>query len=303
MKNKVTPRLEIKDFCRRLEEVLKLKPIAGKIAFLKRGRPLLRKLSVLFQIWGEKDLQNFKKLSPKERAESISKKIKEGTVCIILADGLNLFPEIKREAKKRGLALFSSSLSLKNCRERMRRLIRCAYSHQILTSGELLEIYGLGVIIRGDSGIGKSESALELISRGFRFVSDDVILVRRDSDGNLIGEAPPLTRHFMEIRGLGIINIKQMFGPRAISKQTNIDLVISLKKLQRRREYDRIGLKFPEDYEILGVKIPQINIPVAPGRNIATLIDVACRTHILKKRGYHAPLALVRRHNRALSVH
>lgn len=303
MKNKVNPRLEIKDFCRRAEEVLKLRPVSGKIAFLKIERPLLRKLSLFFQIWGKKDLQDLKKLSPKERAESISEKIKDETVCIILADGLNFFPEIKTEARKKGLALFSSTLSHKECRERMRRLIRSTSSHQILTSGELLEIYGLGVIIRGDSGIGKSECALELISRGFRFVSDDVILVRRDADGKLVGEAPPLTRHFMEIRGLGIINIKQIFGSNAISKQAKIDLVIGLKKLQRRREYDRIGLRFLEDYEILGIKIPQINIPVAPGRNIATLIEVACKTHILKKRGYHAPLALVRKHNRALSVH
>lgn len=303
MNHKANLRLEIKEFCRRTEEVLKLKPIAGKIAFLKTERPLLRKLSLFFQIWGKKDLQALKKLSPKQRTEAINEKIKDETVCIIMADGLNFFPEIKTEARHRGLALFSSNLSHKECRERMRGLIRSSSSHQILTSGELLEVFGLGVIIRGDSGIGKSESALELISRGFRFVSDDVILVRRDSDGKLVGEAPPLTRHFMEIRGLGIINIKQMFGPRAISKQAYIDLVINLKKLQRRREYDRIGLKFPEDYEILGIKIPQINIPVAPGRNIATLIEVACKTHILKKRGYHAPLALVRRHNRALSVH
>jgi HPr kinase/phosphorylase len=303
MKNKVNPRLAIKDFCRRAEEVLKLRPAAGKIAFLKTEGRLPRKLGSVFQIWGKKDLQDLKKLSPKERTESINEKIKEGVVCIILADGLNFFPEIKAEVKKRALALFSSSLSHKECLERMRRLIRSTSSHQILTSGELLEIFGLGVIIRGDSGIGKSECALELISRGFRFVSDDVILVRREADGKLMGQAPPLTRYFMEIRGLGIINIKAIFGSNAISKQAKIDLVISLKKLQRRREYDRIGLRFPEDQEILGVKIPQINIPVAPGRNIATLIEVACKSHILKKRGYHAPLALVRKHNRALSVH
>jgi HPr kinase/phosphorylase len=303
MKNKVQPRLAIKDFCRRAEEVLKLRPVAGRIAFLKTGRRLPRKLGSIFQIWGKKDLQGLKELSPKKRTEFFNEKIKEETVCVILADGPNFFPEIKTEARKRGLALFSSNLSHQECRERMRRLIRATSSHQILTSGELLEVFGLGVIIRGDSGIGKSECALELISRGFRFVSDDVILVSRDADGKLLGEAPPLTRHFMEIRGLGIINIKEIFGLNAISKQAEIDLIINLKKLQRRREYDRIGLRFLEDYEILGIKIPQINIPVAPGRNIATLIEVACKAHILKKRGYHAPLALVRKHNRALSIH
>ena len=304
MKNKVNPRLEAKEFCLRTEEVLKLRPVLGKLAFLRKvERPFFRKISSFIQIWGKKEIQELEKLSSKARTESIGKKIKDETICIILADGLNFFPEIKAKAKKRGVALFNSNLSQKECRERMRGLIQSASSRQILTSGELLEIFGLGVIIKGDSGIGKSESVLELISRGFRFVSDDVFLVKREPDGKLMGTAPPLTRHFMEIRGLGIINIKEIFGSKAISQRTKIDLVINLKKLHRRRESDRMGLEFPEDYEILGIKIPQINIPVAPGRNIATLIEVACRTHILKGRGYHAPLDLIRKHTRALSLH
>ncbi len=169
-------------------------------------------------------------------------------------------------------------------------------------SGELLQVSGLGVLIVGDSGIGKSESALELISRGCRLVSDDVIHVKRGARGRLIGEAPSLSRHFMEIRGLGIINIREIFGSRAILNRAKIDLVINLKKIQRRKEYDRLGLKFPADYEILGQKIPQINIPVASGRNIATLIEVACKVHLLRNKGYHAPQHLVRKLDRALTV-
>jgi HPr kinase/phosphorylase len=173
---------------------------------------------------------------------------------------------------------------------------------QVTISGELLQISGLGVLIVGTSGLGKSESALELVSRGYRFVCDDAVQVKRENSGRLVGTAPTITRYFMEIRGLGIINIKEIFGPKAVMTRSAIDLVIMLEKSQRSKEVDRLGLKTPEDHEILGVKIPQINIPVAPGRNIATLIEIACKVHILREKGYRAPQDIVQRLNRALSV-
>jgi len=174
-------------------------------------------------------------------------------------------------------------------------------SVRVILSGGFLQIFGLGVIIIGDSGIGKSESALELISRGHRFISDDVVDVARMSDGRLVGKAPALSRYFMEIRGLGIINIREIFGTRAICRQSQADLVIRLKKWHRGDEYDRLGLEFPEDYEILGVKVPQLILPVAPGRTIALLIEVACKVHLLRKKGYHASREIVKKLDRALS--
>jgi HPr kinase/phosphorylase len=164
-----------------------------------------------------------------------------------------------------------------------------------LVSGGLLQIYGLGVLIRGDSGIGKSETALELISRGHHFISDDVTLVTKSKGGKIFGSAPDLSRFFMEIRGLGIINIKETFGTRAISHKAEISLVVQMKEWEEGKEYDRLGLKFYEDYQVLGAKIPQINIPVAPGRNMATLIEVASKVHILKSGGYHAPEDLTKK--------
>lgn len=183
----------------------------------------------------------------------------------------------------------------------MARERRKKISDQISVYGGLLQIFDLGVLITGDSGIGKSESALELISRGCRFVSDDVVKITKMANGELIGKSPALSRYFMEIRGLGIINIKEIFGLKAISEQSKIDLVIQLKKWRRGKEYDRLGLKFPEDYEILGTKIPQLNIPVAPGRNIATLIEVACKVHLLRQRGYLASQEIVKKLNRVLT--
>lgn len=149
--------------------------------------------------------------------------------------------------------------------------------------------------------MGKSESALELISRGHRFVSDDVVEVGKNVKSHLVGRAPEISRHFMEIRGLGIINIRQIFGPRSICRRAKIDLVINLKKWQRGFECDRLGLEFPEDVEIFGENIPQLVIPVAPGRNIAALIEVACKVHLLQKKGYQASSDIVRKLDRALS--
>lgn len=171
---------------------------------------------------------------------------------------------------------------------------------QITISGGFLQIFGLGVLIIGHSGIGKSESALELISRGHRFISDDVVEVRKGRGNGLVGRSPLVSRYFMEIRGLGIINIKEIFGPRAICRQSRVDLVIKLRKWQRGDERDRLGLEFPEDYEILGTKISQLIVPVAPGRTIALLIEVACKVHLLRLRGYHASHEIVKRVDRTL---
>jgi HPr kinase/phosphorylase len=177
---------------------------------------------------------------------------------------------------------------------------RTACPAEATVSGELLQIFGLGVFIFGDSGIGKSESALELVGRGHRLVADDVVRVRRAAGGGLRGRAPELSRDYMEIRGLGIINIREIFGARALCAETAIDLAIRLRKWQRGREFDRLGLRFPKDHAVLGCAVPQLTIPVAPGRNIATLIEVACRVQRLRRRGYQASLEIVRKLDRAL---
>lgn len=295
--------LEIGDFYRKTRDLLKLKPALRNVGFSRKaGQSSLRKIISSVQIWGKREIQCLESLSAKGRREFLREKLKDNTFCVILADGLSSFWQIEEGARKRRLAFFYSELSAKTCRERVRSFFLSTSSGQMIISGGFLEIFGLGVLIVGDSGIGKSESSLELISRGCRFVSDDVVQVKRGANGRLLGKAPPLTRHFMEIRGLGIINIKEIFGRQSISNQAELNLVINLKKLRRGKDYDRLGLEFLEDYEILGIKIPQINIPVAPGRNMATLIEVACKAHILKEKGYHAPQDLVKKLSRALSL-
>ena len=170
----------------------------------------------------------------------------------------------------------------------------------MILPGGLLRVFGLGVLIVGDSGVGKSESALELITRGHRFVSDDVTDCTVEKN-RLFGEAPEVSRHFMEIRGLGIINIKEIFGAQAVSVQEEIRLVINLQRWEEGKEYDRMGLEFARDREIADVPVPQITIPVAPGRSIATLIEVACKAFLLRESGYHAPKEIIDRLNKTLS--
>jgi HPr kinase/phosphorylase len=291
--------IDVKDFYERAKDLLKLRPAFKKIDFSRKAG---EKGSIFFEVWGKKEIQDFKKLSSKERKNFLKKRFQESPPCVILADNLSLSPEIEDEAREEKLILFCSTLSQKMCRERMRSFFSHTLTDQVIISGELLQISGLGILIVGDSGVGKSESALELVSRGYRFVCDDAVHIKRENNGRLTGTAPPISRNFMEIRGLGIINIKEIFGPKAVLRRSAIDLVIRLEKRQRRSEDDRLGLKSPKDYKILGVKIPQINIPVGPGRNIATLIEVACQVHILKEKGYHAPQDIVRKLNRALSV-
>jgi len=298
--------LDVKEFFQRTRDLLRLKPASGRVGFTRElSRGSLNKARLPIQVWGKKEFNDIAGLSPVERKKKLRKKLKKDTFCVILAGGVRFFPEVLEESRKSGLALFLTELSSRKCREAVADFISSVSPDVVKISAGLLRILSLGVLIRGDSGIGKSESVLELISRGHRFVCDDVVQVKKDTNGKLIGTAPRLSRNFMEIRGLGIINIKEIFGTRSVLKQSGIDLVIKLsrlKKVQQDKEQDRLGLKFPEDYVVLGIKIPQITIPVAPGRNMATLIEVACKVHVLRRKGYHAPQDIVRRLDRVLSL-
>lgn len=303
MRNDGDPSLEAKDFFQKTKNLLKLVSASGKTGFSRKiDLSSLEKNSLPVQIWGKRNFNDLESRSFRERKKYLEKKLGDETFCVILADGLHFFPDIIQDAKMRRIPLFESELSQKKCREEVKNFVLGLSTLSVKISAGLLQVVGLGVLIIGDSGIGKSESALELISRGHRFVCDDVVLLQRRTNKKLVGTAPPLTRNFMEIRGLGIINIREIFGPKSMMKQSRVDLIIRLKKLQKKGgDSDRLGLKFPEDREILGVKVPQINIPVAPGRNIATLIEVACKVQILREKGYLAPQDIVRKVDRVLS--
>jgi HPr kinase/phosphorylase len=158
----------------------------------------------------------------------------------------------------------------------------------------LLDILGLGVLIVGESAIGKSECALDLIVRGHRLVADDTVEVRRRQETILIGTCPELTRHHMELRGLGVINVNELFGIASTRSAKRVELVVQLERWDPTREYERLGLD-DHFYEILGLRVPLLRMPVAPGRNIAILVEVAARNQLLRTRGHHAARELARR--------
>lgn len=250
------------------------------------------------QIWGKNESRLLEKMRTLDQRKLLRKKADLGIVAVIFADGHSFPSPVLEEAISKKIALMTSPLSQKKCRNSVENFFYA--SRGKIIPGGLLEIFGMGVLIFGDSGVGKSESALELISRGHRFVSDDVTKCRI-SRGKLIGEPPDISRHFMEIRGLGIINILEIFGSQAISPQVEIRLVIKLQRWKEGKEYDRMRLKFPRKFDILGVKVPQMTIPVAPGRNLSNLIEVGCKVHALEEKGYRAPREIEKKLDRALS--
>ena len=166
--------------------------------------------------------------------------------------------------------------------------------------GVLVDVYGVGVLIMGESGIGKSEAALELIKRGHRLVTDDVVEIRRVSDDTLVGSAPDITKHLIELRGIGIVDVKTLFGVQSVRETQTIDLVITLEDWNKEKEYDRLGLE--EEYtEFLGNKVVCHSIPIRPGRNLAIIVESASVNHRQKQMGYNAAQELYRRVQESLT--
>jgi HPr kinase/phosphorylase len=164
----------------------------------------------------------------------------------------------------------------------------------------LVDVYGVGMLITGGSGIGKSETALELVKRGHRLIADDAVEIRQTSDNNLFGTAPDLIRHLLEIRGLGILNVMTLFGAGAVRNQTSISLVVKLENWQQDKQYDRLGLD-EETTKIIETEVPLLTVPVRPGRNLAVILEVAAMNFRLKRMGYNAALQFTNKLTEAIS--
>jgi HPr kinase/phosphorylase len=294
--------LQVRQFYKKAKIPLELYSVTGRVGFSKEIRiETTERNSLPVEVWGRNDIQKLKGMSRDRRKSFIQERIKL-LPCLILSDGLSFPREVAKKAKEWRVALFATDLSKRKSMSQLRKLFSIFQSPYYLLSGGLLRMFGCGVLIMGDSGVGKSESALELISRGHLFVSDDIVQIHKEREGKLTGSAAALSRDFMEIRGLGIINIRKIFGEKAVCRQTRIDLVIMLKRWKEGKEYDRLGLKLPENHKILDIDVPKITIPVAPGRSIATLIEVACKVFMLKQEGYHAALEITQKLGRALAI-
>ena len=264
--------------------------LAGFHEYLRPGRVL---------IFGESEIRYLESLAAAARVDSLRLSLTVDFPCVLITGGFAPPAELLAESARARLPLLRTSIVTPTAIAKLSSMLEDSLAERTLLHAVLMDVLGLGVLIAGESGIGKSECALDLIVRGHRLVADDTVEVRRRQETILIGACPELTRYHMELRGLGVINIMELFGIASTRSSKRVELVVQLERWVPTREYERLGL---DDvfFEILGLHVPLIRMPVAPGRNIAILVEVAARNQLLRARGHHAARALADRLDRSL---
>src|SRR5512147_2407276 len=245
------------------------------------------------QIVGSSELGYLRKLPPRRRSAILDKLCQCRITCFVVTKGFVPPPELLAAADARGIPVLTTPLESTTFIKLLSAFLEERLATRLHLHSVLLDVFGLGVLILGESGIGKSECALDLIDRGHRLVADDVVEIKRMGD-TLVGVSPDLTRYHMELRGLGVLNIKDLYGVSSIRLAKRVELVVQLERWEAGKEYDRLGLK-EETFLILGVEVPLARMPVAPGRNIALLVEVAARNQLLREGGYDAAQRFVER--------
>ena len=282
----------------------KLEVIAGSKGLSKKiFNPRIQKLGLIVagfmvylhphrvQILGNTEISYLRQLKPEERERIIKELCGQEVVCFIVTRNLKVPEELLREANARAIPLLRTTLVSSTFIDRIMRHLEEELAPSTVVHGVLMEIMGVGVLMAGRSGIGKSENALELIMRGHRLVSDDAIQVKKMAALDLIGDAPEVIRNLLEIRGIGVVDIRHLFGVSAVREKTKIELVVELVDWDNAMEYERIGLK-DEKYRLLDIDLPLVRIPVSPGRNASAIVELACRNHVLKQGGIHTGRSL-----------
>jgi HPr kinase/phosphorylase len=264
--------------------------LAGFDASLQPGRLV---------VFGESELGYLSALDAAARIQVLRRVFARGVPCILVTKNLLPPADLVDEANRAQVPVLRTPLPTPLATAKLTSLLDDQLAPRMHFHGVLLDILGLGVLLIGESGIGKSECGLELIGRGHRLVSDDIVDVRRRAESVIIGTSPGLTRYHMEVRGIGLINVKDLFGVASTRSSKRVELVVQFERWDPTREYERLGLD--ETYfEILGVPISTVQMPVAPGRNLAILVEVAVRNHLLRSRGQHAARTLAERLDRHL---
>lgn len=248
--------------------------------------------STRIQIAGKAEFAFMEKLSEEERISTFANLFAQKPPAFIVTRDLELFPELEGLAKENEVPLLRSKASTSEFMAALIAFLNLRLAPRITRHGVLIEIYGEGVLILGDSGVGKSETAIELVKRGHRLVADDAVEIRRTSNITLVGSSPDNIRHFLELRGIGIINARQLFGIGAVKVSEKIDMVVELEPWNPEKVYDRMGVD-NHYMSILGVKVPYLTIPVKPGRNLAVILEVAAMNNRQKKMGYNAAQELL----------
>lgn len=245
------------------------------------------------QVIGKAEVMYLKGLTSQERKKAFDDLFLYDIPALVISRNLDCFPECLESAREYERTLLRTSETTVDFTAHTIEFLNRKLAPSVGRHGVLIDVYGEGVMLTGDSGIGKSETAIELIMRGHRLVADDSVDIQRISN-QLIGTAPEMIRHYIELRGIGVIDVRQLFGMRAIKEEAQIDLVVELEQWDSSRIYDRLGL---EDHflEILDLQVPCVTIPVRPGRNLASIVEVAAMNNRHRRFGYNAAEELVRR--------
>jgi HPr kinase/phosphorylase len=264
--------------------------LSGFEAYLREGRVI---------VFGESEMRFVESLDSEGRKSVLRRILACSLPCVLITDGFSVPPEVIAEADRARVPLLRTRAATPEAMARLSVTLDMYLSARGIIHGVLMDILGLGVLVVGESGIGKSECALDLVVRGHRLVADDAVELRCRAQSFVLGSCPELTRHHMEIRGLGLINVQDMFGVASTRTSKRVELVVQLERWEVGREYDRLGVD-DAFYELLGIRVPMIRMPVAPGRNVAILVEVAARNQLLRASGHHAARRLVERANRQL---
>ena len=259
--------------------------LTGFDQYLRDGRVL---------VFGESEVRFLESLAEPDRSGVLRRVFAHALPCLVITDNIHPPVEVLTEADRANVPLMRTRAATPLAMARLSAALDVYLAARGVVHGVLMDILGLGVLIIGESGIGKSECALDLVVRGHRLVADDAVELRCRAESFLIGSCPELTRHHMEIRGLGLINVQDLFGVASTRRSKRVELVVQLERWDPSREYDRLGLE-ETHYETLGVRVPTIRMPVAPGRNLAILVEVAARNQLLRSGGHHAARRLVER--------
>ena len=246
------------------------------------------------QVLGLVETSYINSLDSETRRSRLEQFVSYDIPCIIICRRIEGMDDLIAMAAARSIPVYRSDIDTTRLVVNMIYFLNNHLAPHTNVHGVLVEVYGVGILITGESGVGKSESALELVKRGHRLVADDVVDVRRVSENRLVGEAPEILRHLMEIRGVGIIDISTMYGIGAVARSKSIEMVVHLETWQEGKEYDRLGMD-DETTEILDVQVPWLLLPIRPGRNLAIVLEVAARNLRLKQQGYNAARELDKR--------
>ncbi|MBR5817396.1 MAG: HPr(Ser) kinase/phosphatase [Clostridia bacterium] len=238
------------------------------------------------QIIGKVENHFIAQLEPEERRRRLEDFFRSMPVGVIVTSSIEIDPATAEMAEKYGVPLLRTSERTSEFMAALISYLNVELGPRITRHGVLVEVYGEGILLLGDSGIGKSETAIELVKRGHRLIADDAVEIKKVSSTTLVGKAPTLIRHYVELRGIGIVDVRRLFGMGAVKETEKIDLVINLENWKEGKMYDRLGLD-TETVDILGIRVPSITLPVCPGRNLSVVIEVAAMNQRQKRMGYN----------------